>query len=978
MLINMDLTNFKKLAKKSGFDGNPIRNGKMTKKYKKFQVGNVKAPIYKEIYNPNTKRWVNINSVIDKRFKKQIKVKKKFSNVVKMSENTLTFVDKQVKQNTITDTTSEKGIDTLKNVLNRVQLNGKYRIIIYQSGKVLFDDTFTIKPSYNVWWNEHINKFRANSEHFFWNLYEPPVSFIFTKLTKLNKGYIAQQAFLDGMSHCFFTPILEWAEECKGNVKSKSSVKNWDTKINIIKGSTTKTGKVKHEGYMNIFKDGIPESEIQTICDKLMIDVIIEQPFKNEPYKIVKCFKKPLKRFRFFNSRHNHVAYQKDSKFDDYAKGFKDDNKKSYFSGIYRNDLLDAEEMDFDSLQELFRTMIEKNDDFIYNKNAYGITSIKTLNKVYCLANDYNKVVSDWEKEQGFTNAFKIDALKYPQLNNFIVNGTHWNGTVDFKDVGKYKLSDLDHIDITKAYTQFKSCKWYNGFMGKITDFRKCNKIMGKGMYYIKDLDLSQCDKKFKKLNDMMGWFYTENIYCDFELKMLSDYGGKYNITCGCYGIAFDFDFSDKMKESKQTITVIGGEEIKVPYYSKWTGEIASINYSKKVYLNGDIDYLKHIANNSNGDVEISDYDNEACIRYKKNSVKHMRHISCQITAYQRIVMLQQLMKMNLDKLVRVCVDGVYFEPHAFNVDEVFSYKEKKTLNNGASDKYLSHISYFDVYDDNMFPKAGSRENYMKELFLGGGGCGKTHCNLVDTGFINPIFIAPSWKLASNKKKEYDCNVSVVQRINHGNYLRLKDDYCVYIFDEASMIPESMKHWIFDNVNAKLIFCGDIGYQLPPVKGDEMNKKGFENIVIKKTNYRSGGCKKLMELIKYLRTNIHEDNNKVLKEVLKIGISKIDNYDAKDLIICSEHQYCDEFNKKYENIEKYKVLSNSRDYCNGEIVYDKVNGIAMEKRHGYTIHSIQGETAEKILYIDTRKLKSVRMLYTAVSRARRIEQIRFI
>ena len=148
MLINMDLNNFKKLAKKSGFVGNPIRLGVMTKKYKKFQIGNVKAPVYKQIYNPNTKRWVNIDSVIDKRFKKQIKVKKKFSNVVKMSKKTLTFVDKEVKQNTITDTTSEKGVYTLKNVLKRVQVNGKYRLIIVKDGDVIFDKSYTIKPSY--------------------------------------------------------------------------------------------------------------------------------------------------------------------------------------------------------------------------------------------------------------------------------------------------------------------------------------------------------------------------------------------------------------------------------------------------------------------------------------------------------------------------------------------------------------------------------------------------------------------------------------------------------------------------------------------------------------------------------------------------------------------------------------------------------------------------------------------------------------
>ena len=49
-----------------------------------------------------------------------------------------------------------------------------------------------------------------------------------------------------------------------------------------------------------------------------------------------------------------------------------------------------------------------------------------------------------------------------------------------------------------------------------------------------------------------------------------------------------------------------------------------------------------------------------------------------------------------------------------------------------------------------------------------------------------------------------------------------------------------------------------------------------------------------------------------------------------------------------------------------------------EPRHGFTIHSVQGETFEEIIYIDSRNLFDPRMGYTAISRARRWEQIKII
>jgi hypothetical protein len=74
------------------------------------------------------------------------------------------------------------------------------------------------------------------------------------------------------------------------------------------------------------------------------------------------------------------------------------------------------------------------------------------------------------------------------------------------------------------------------------------------------------------------------------------------------------------------------------------------------------------------------------------------------------------------------------------------------------------------------------------------------------------------------------------------------------------------------------------------------------------------------------------------------------------------------------------ITNNTRDYSNGEIIIGDPpgKGVATKLRHGFTIHSIQGETAENKLFIDIRGMTDLKMLYTAISRAQYWDQIVFV
>ena len=62
---------------------------------------------------------------------------------------------------------------------------------------------------------------------------------------------------------------------------------------------------------------------------------------------------------------------------------------------------------------------------------------------------------------------------------------------------------------------------------------------------------------------------------------------------------------------------------------------------------------------------------------------------------------------------------------------------------------------------------------------------------------------------------------------------------------------------------------------------------------------------------------------------------------------------------------------------NGDIIYSlqKPEGCRSEVRHHFTTHSIQGETITSRIFIDCSKMFDSRMFYTAISRARRLDQL---
>ena len=99
--------------------------------------------------------------------------------------------------------------------------------------------------------------------------------------------------------------------------------------------------------------------------------------------------------------------------------------------------------------------------------------------------------------------------------------------------------------------------------------------------------------------------------------------------------------------------------------------------------------------------------------------------------------------------------------------------------------------------------------------------------------------------------------------------------------------------------------------------------------------------------------------NIVKKLIPSITQEELKNqYTIKDLILTRSITKRDFYTELLTDSKKYYVLKTDRNFCKGEILYEKPNddykegvGEDYEIRNAYTIHSIQGETAKNKLYI---------------------------
>ncbi len=888
---------------------------------------------------------------------------------------------------------------------------GKWRVLLLIDGVVFADEQINVSTP-DQWFADfgNIPPWRVNSDYMIYNyppngiLPESEVKFIYTKENKLTQNYFEQTYADSAVATCLLKPIYDWAVQKLDDAKGKATKERYTkilAKFNGVKSKDKKKRTPDKIGYFEKYRKGVKESEIIHICEDCQIGLEIDQPFADTLLYSHRPVKKPLKVFKFLNSRLNHVEINnKNHKFD------VNSIFKRYDTEYVQDRLM---------IRDLANECDLKQIPYTYNKNGYGISALYTLDRNIKIYSEYNETVQNMEKwidEKGNGNEAVLkfcsfDAKQNPLLYNFISLGTHFNGCVDFIETSQWKNLEepmlhipkqVKHIDMTKAYTQFRKCKWYDGFALRLPHFRKCSKIMGNGLYAVVDMNLDNCSDKFRGLIEHIGWFNGNNVYTKEELEALSEYGGTYKVVYGAYGLREEFVFSEEMINKKEIIK-FNDNEIKIPFYSKWCGMNCHVSAEKSFYMKGEREFFENI-NTNEADIYYNDFK-EARISYPNTYQYNKKHITAQITAYQRLIMLEQLMRMDSDKLIRICTDGIYYWDHDFEILDVFSKKEKMTFNNDPANNYLSNLidpsdaMYHDDFGDN-----DPRGLFKSEIHDSAGGDGKTHTELfLDKGWNNICYVAHSNELTSDKAKEYFEHCG--KKLNTSNHHRLLNNpfslgtdgsdaechkYWVYLIDECSMLTDEQKQYMLDHIKGVVIFLGDTACQCLPIGKDEkgkalkpMNHKNIDYVhPPSKKNYRFKDSAQL-EICNKMRKYIKGSgwNKPVLKNYYQTIYRHevINHYSKNDMILVSRHVFNDEWNETLKHIEKYRVKNNTRDYKNGNIIYEEIPKVETEFRHGFTIHSCQGKTFKNKIFIDMRKMNDERVIYTAISRAEYSSQI---
>ena len=291
------------------------KSGQFTKKFLNWnlqQLKSGKTTIYADsskYYDPVKK---NIKKIpIDKRYKtfkikpsflsKNVKVgssyaPQSFFNSIKNQSQEFSYELNNELGNSYNYDNEIRNNLLLKVLIEQNNISGNYRIIIKGSVEGnLIDHNYNID---NDFWKDNATDFMLNSEYMIWNAeYEPQtITFIFSKETKLNYKFF-DQAFLDGVSHCFFTPILHHFTNAIAESKSKATKKKYETLVNKIQGKQLKN-EFK-QGYLHKYANGIKRNDICYVCEDLQIEVAIEQPFNLNPLFEYRSNKKPLKKFKF-------------------------------------------------------------------------------------------------------------------------------------------------------------------------------------------------------------------------------------------------------------------------------------------------------------------------------------------------------------------------------------------------------------------------------------------------------------------------------------------------------------------------------------------------------------------------------------------------------------------------------------------------------------------------------------------------------
>jgi hypothetical protein len=760
---------------------------------------------------------------------------------------------------------------------------------------------------------------------------QPGDRFIALTDTKLSVERL-QQAFRDGINHCVFTPIISKINNSINTTTSKDAKRKWKLRLARI-------NELEKQ-----YENGVPEDDMEAVSIASGFKITIKDILGNDIFIFNERSKKG--QLTFTNTRANHID-----------EGFLSLDEKGV--ELNQNDMIKK-------WKEVSNEFYIIQGDL---KNKLP-RKILTLNNVWSLVDDEKQYFDEMDKIADTKNC-RFNATAHPDVNEFIKAGrviNSWNCDINGGDA-------TGHIDMPKAYTQFKKCSMYDGFLGIVHQWRSGSfdlDFIKKNIGIYRFKVVGGYNEYFDKVGMCVG---NEYILPSVEILFYAKHGLEVSIDAGVWGSRIDFEFPDAMLEK--------GED-NVPRYSRWTGKMASERLTKNYTFKASKEWASHLKHELGSDNVFYWNDLGVCsVRVANKFVYTTHHIPAFITAYVRIQMLEVMMKFNPNNLVRVVLDGLYYKGDKPDGLEWFKEKEIKTCD--YSDVWFQPSDININWDSNIING--------NTLLTGQGGVGKSYRILNDKGLNKVLFVSPMNLLGFKVSKEYSIRSTTIHKLLGKECVAWKEENTypsVLFIDEITQIPADWIDEVFVKYDKSLIIlAGDIissGQWFQCRNGSPNNfSKIWKPVNVDIVNME-GDRRSLDNELTQLKLNIRskmlevfEDGDSaeiyLMKDWAMKNLNSIDFFEAASMFkpgdawIAGTH-------KTNQSLLALGVVSG---------YYRKGGNVSFEEREGYdkrgsfTTHSYQGQTIEdKKVFISIGDMFEYSMLYTAVSRVRRIEQLVFV
>ena len=751
-----------------------------------------------------------------------------------------------------------------------------------------------------------------------------------------------------GTDHCVFAPVLKRLTESLYRTKSESVKKRTNQRINKMK-------ELARE-----YDAGVPWDKLEECAVKSGYKWVIHDILGG----VINTYnKKSTDVIRYYNVRPNHLDT----------------------SCIVMND-----EFKFISKDAMRQKFQENKEDWLTDKIFYMYSgniddgaprTLYTIEGNYCVKSSTKDEMSGFNKKIGL-NDVKLNALKYPRVNRFLKDGRRinscptmlWDGIAD------------GHRDMPKAYTQFKKCHMYDGFLGAIHQWRtggfSCGFVSEHiGFWGCRVLSVE--DELLGKLGLVKG---MNLILFGPELLYYISLGCEFDITCGVWGSKFHFEFPAEW---------VSDREDKI--YAKWSGMLSSEHPTTILHFPCSPEWASHLKKDH---PSVMLWDDEATVDIPAEHMLTAHHLLGGITSYLRIQMIEAMKEFPVGSITKVVMDGIYFKGDVPTKVKWFKEKELK-----------DHPTFRPWFEECDIDVDWSIHKYSgNTLLTGQGGCGKTYSLMTDNGLNDILFVSPSHILGQAVKAEFDVPYTTFHKLMGLDYVEIvngvevakkvvpfyKDEYVpkVIAIDEITQYNGEDVEKVFAMYPTSLIFLmGDIdsagrwfqcsigkvwkpsGVSVIDMPGDRRSDVGDKLIDFKlevrdvmRRVFDSGEASRSSMMLEWVRKNCKIIPFDSAVEMFK-GKGMYSIFGAGDTWIAGTHLTND------------KLLSKgivSGFYKKGGYISDtEIDGY--DKRGSFTIHSYQGKTIrDGKIFITISDSFEYAMFYTAISRAVRFSQLVFV